>query len=332
VVTWKLIADAQALAGWDRDLHAHDDYSIYQTLAWGEHRRASGWVPYRWAAFDGERIVGMAQGLLRRYPGGIGVMWMPGGPAGEVAVWNEDFQQAVFHGTGLRALYCRFNSFKNRRDDDERLLAGCGWRRPRSRLTTGLSLHYDLARPETGRLAACSRNWRHNLKRSEKYGLTVERWTAPAASALRSIYTDMEDYKHLAQQHSEDDLRSLFEHLGDRVVVYRCRDASGAMLACRACAVMGDKAWDLLAATAVAGRKSYASYAAFWALTQHCHQQGIRHYDLAGVDPAGNRGVYDFKRGTGATRIEYLGEWEWAYPGLISLPANWLIGMRRSAM
>ena len=331
-MTWKLITDAQRLADWDRELLAFDDHSIYQTIEWGEHRAAAGWTPYRWAAVDGERTVAMAQGLLRRYPGGIGVMWMPGGPAGDIAAWNKDLQQMVRRSTGLSALYCRFSSFKRRSDDDERLLADCGWRRPRARITTGLSLQYDLARPEADRLAACSVNWRHNLKRSGKYGLTVERWTAPDAAELRSAYSDMENHKQLAQQHSEEALRSMFAHLGDRVIVYRCRDQGGAIVACRACAVMGHTALDLLAATTVAGRKTYASYAAFWALMQHCHRQGIRQYDLAGVDPAGNRGVYDFKKGTGATPIEYLGEWEWAYPGLISLPVNWLIGMRRNAL
>ena len=135
-----------------------------------------------------------------------------------------------------------------------------------------------------------------------------------------------------ASRAEEPGLQALFSHVGNHVVVYRCSDADGKLLAFRACAFVGDKAWDLLAATAVAGRKSYASYAAFWALMQDCHHRGVKHYDLSGIDPAGNRGVYDFKQGTGATPVEYTGEWEWAYPGCIALPANWLIGRRGNAL
>lgn len=332
VVTWKLIAEARELADWDRNLLAFDDHTIYQTIAWGEHRRALGWTPYRWAAFDGPRMVAMAQGLLRRYPGRAGVVWMPGGPIGDITAWNRGLQKMILRSTGVAWLYCRFNSLRIRQDAHEPLLTSHGWRRPRVRLTTGLSLHYDLARPAAERLAACSRNWRHNLKRSEKYHLTVERWTMPDATALRAIYAEMEGYKQLAQQHSEPGLQALFSHVANHVVVYRCSDADGKLLAFRACAFVGDKAWDLLAATAVAGRKSYASYAAFWALMQDCHHRGVKHYDLSGIDPAGNRGVYDFKQGTGATPVEYTGEWEWAYPGFIALPANWLIGRRGNAL
>ena len=332
MVTWKLISDAQGLAEWNDNLRAFDDYSIYQTIEWGNHRGSFGWLPYRWAAFEGERIVAMAQGLLRRYPAGVGLIWMPGGPVGDIATWGPDLQQEILRSTGLRWLYCRFNSFRIAHDDHTRLLTQLGWRKPRVMLTSGHSMYCDVSLPEEARLSACHRNWRHNLKRSGKYRLTVERWNAPDASALRSIYSEMEDYKQLAQQHSEPALKSLFTNLGDRLLVYRCSDSAGKLLAVRACAVLGEKAWDLLAAAAVAGRKTYASYATFWGLLQDCHRRGVRHYDLSGVDPAGNPGVYNFKQGTGAAPVDFLGEWEWAYPGLLALPVNWLFRSRRNGM
>lgn len=331
MVKWTLLTDPGALAGWDRQLLAFDDYSIYQTSAWGEHRRALGWTPCRWAAFEDGAIVAMAQGLLRRYRGGVGVVWLPGGPVGDIQAWSG-LQQSIRHTIGLSIVYCRFNSFRTRRDADHQLLAAMNWQRPRTRLTTGASLHYDLARAEPERLAGCSRNWRHNLKRSYKSEFTIAQWAKPDVAEMRTVYAEMEDYKHLSQQHSERNLRALYDHAGDHLITYGCRDSGGKLVAFRACAILGDKAWDMLAATAVAGRKTYASYATFWALTQECHRRGVRQYDLSGVDPVGNRGVYDFKQGTGATPVEYLGEWEWASPRLFALPANWLIGRRHNGI
>ncbi len=332
MVKWELLTDAGALAHWDGHLLAFDDYSIYQTVAWGEHRRALGWTPYRWAAFDGGAIVAMAQGLLRRYAGGVGVVWLPGGPVGNIAAWSAGLQQIIRRTAGLTLLYCRFNSFRAHRDADQLQLTDAGWRQPRTRLTSGASLLYDLARPEQERVAACSKNWRHNLKRSQKNGYTIAQWELPDAAEMRSVYTEMEGYKHLSQQHSERNLRALYDHVGAHLITYSCRDTAGRLIGFRACATLGGKAWDMLAATAVAGRKTYASYATFWALTQECHRRGVKQYDLSGVDPIGNRGVYDFKQGTGAAPVEYLGEWEWALPRLFALPANWLIGSRRDGI
>ncbi len=329
---WQLLTDAGALAQWDDHLRSFDDYSIYQTIAWGEHRRALGWTPYRWAAFDGEAIVAMAQGLLRRYAGGVGVVWLPGGPVGNIVAWSAGFQQIIRRSCERTLLYCRFNSFRARKDADRQQLINTGWRPPRTRLTSGTSLLYDVGRTEPERVAACSKNWRHNLKRSHKSAYTIAQWERPDATEMRAVYAEMEDYKHLSQQHSEHNLRALYEHAGDHLITWSCRDDAHRLIGFRACATFGDKAWDMLAATAVAGRKTYASYATFWALTQECHRRGIKHYDLSGVDAAGNRGVYDFKQGTGATPLDYLGEWEWASPRLFALPANWLIGRRRHGM
>ena len=93
-----------------------------------------------------------------------------------------------------------------------------------------------------------------------------------------------------------------------------------------------DTAWDLLAAAGAQARKVYASHATLWALLEECNRKGLSWCDLSGVDPVHNKGVYDFKQGTGADPVEYLGEWEWACPRLCRLPANWLIGRRRHAM
>ncbi len=332
MVTWRLLDDATELADWDERLRGFADHSIYQTLAWGEHRRALGWTPYRWAAFDGATVTAMAQGLLRRYAGGAGVIWLSGGPVGAVNAWNNGLQQIIRSSSGLHFLYCRFNSFRARSNTEQTLLRQNNWRQPRVPLTSGTSLLYDVARPEAERIAACSKNWRHNLKRSHKGGFTVAPWEKPDATEMRAVYAEMEGLKQLPPQHSETNLRALYAHAGDKLITYACRDAGGGLLGFRACATAGDKAWDLLAATATAGRKSYASYATFWALTQACHLRGIRQYDLSGVDADGNRGVYDFKQGTGAAPVEYLGEWEWASPRLFALPANWLIGKRRNGI
>lgn len=328
---WELLNEEYAAAHWDRQLLAFDDYSIFQTIAWGEHRRALGWTPYRWMALEDSRPVAMAQGLLRRYPGGVGIVWLPGGPVGAIGAWNDGLQQTIRRTARLSVVYARFNSFRPRTDADQSQLARLRWQPPRSRLGAASSLLHDVSREEAVRLAGCSKNWRHNLKRSHKSGYAIGLWDRPDAAEMRAVYAEMEGHKNLVQQHSEQSLRALYAHAADHLITVSCRDTAGTLVAFRACATFGDRAWDMLAATAVAGRRTYASYAAFWALAQECHRRGIRQYDLSGVDPVGNRGVYDFKQGTGAAPVAYLGEWEWAYPHMFSFAANWIIGHRHGA-
>ena len=331
MLKWELWQDPGTLSQWDNRLAAFDDRSIYQTMAWGEYRRALGWTPYRWAAVDNGNVVAMAQGLLRRYAAGVGLLWLPGGPVGDVAAWNTGLQSIMRRSVGIPMLYCRFNAFKPLTPAAADQLPAARWTRPRARLGTGRSLLYDVSHEETARVAATSRNWRHNLKRSRRGEFTTAAWATPDAAEMRAVYAGMEDRKNLALQHSERELRALYDHLAPQLITYGCRDTGGALLAFRACGLFAGKAWDLLAATSAAGRRVYASYAAFWALTEDCHRRGIGQYDLSGVDPVGNRGVYDFKQGTGASAVEYLGEWEWASPSLLSLPVNWMIGLRGRA-
>lgn len=331
-MNWQCLGDAEAGRDWNRVLQTFDDASIYQTIEWGENRRALGWTPYRWLATDDGKPVAMAQGLLRRAPGGAGIVWIPGGPVGPVHSWNDAFRKVVKQSTGLAFIYCRFHSMRAAQAAETDALHAQGWRMPRQRLGAAASLLYDVSAPAEQRVAASSKNWRHNLKRAGKAGHIVARWDAPDIDEMRSVYAEMEDYKQLSPQHSVQNLRALYDHVRKRMITFSCRDAGGRLVSFRACATLGDKAWDMLAATAVAGRKTYASYATFWALTGECSRRGIRHYDLSGVDPQHNRGVYDFKQGTGALPLEYLGEWEWAQPRLLALPANWLIGRRRDGI
>ena len=82
---------------------------------------------------------------------------------------------------------------------------------------------------------------------------------------------------------------------------------------------------DLLAAAGGEARKLYASHATLWELLDHCSRLGLHNYDLSGVDPTANKGVFDFKHGTGARLVTCLGEWEWAsVPGVRQM-VNWMV-------
>ena len=74
-------ATAEELADWDEHTVDAPGGHVYQSRAWAEHRRASGWTPRFLVTDDGGRVLA----LTRPWPfvgGGSG--YVPRGPAGEV--------------------------------------------------------------------------------------------------------------------------------------------------------------------------------------------------------------------------------------------------------
>jgi lipid II:glycine glycyltransferase (peptidoglycan interpeptide bridge formation enzyme) len=69
---------------------------------------------------------------------------------------------------------------------------------------------------------------------------------------------------------------------------------------------MGDSAIYLLGATSDDGLNAKGAYLQQWTLIQWLKENGFRSYDLGGIDPEGNPGVYSFKRGLSGTDVLQL--------------------------
>jgi hypothetical protein len=327
---WRLLSDEEARRCWDDALLNFDDYTPFQSYAWGEYRRSLGWEPCRWAAFN-ERgdIVAMMSGALRRYPCKVGLIWSEGGPVGDLTNCDGDLQEAMKQTTGLRHLYCRFRCDRERRIEDALQLNAVGWNRSWFNLTSNFSMSIDLKTSDENALSTFGRNWKRNLKHSRQSNLTVRQWLDPNVADVLAVYGSMQAVKGLEEQHSHDEVELLLRHCRSNLVLYRCDDESGQLVSLAGWLVLGNRAWSVISATSEQGRALHASYLTFWELYQHCKRIGLESCDLAGIDPIKNHGVYRFKKDTGARHLEYLGEWDWATSGLLRWGGNWGISRRR---
>lgn len=326
---WKALSDEQARATWDDALARFADYSPFQSYAWGEYRRGLGWTPYRFVAVDENgKTAAMIQAYARKYAFGIGLVWSEGGPTGDLSLFDEKFHQLVGTSTGLSRFYFRFRADRRRTTEDSLKLSSLSWSLPWSPLVSNYSMIADLNQDDEQLLARCERNWRRNLKRSQESGLRIERWLNPTAEEMLSIYASMQTVKGLEEQHSHAEIEELITRLGDRLVLLRCDDEQGQLLSLMGSIVIGDHAVSVLSATSERGREQHASYAIFRTMLQHCRALGVKTYDLAGIDPVRNPGVYRFKRASGAEPIELLGEWDWASRPWLRWVGNWAIGQR----
>ncbi len=216
--------------------------------------------------------------------------------------------------------------------EDVEQMKSAGWRKPDAPILSGRTLIYTPSENETAREGQATRNWRHNLSRSSKYGNVVSVWSAPDPDEMRIVYEAMQSYKNLPEQLSHSALISLLETFGKQCIVLRCDDAQGRLLAFLGALVFGTKAWGIVGAASPEARKVYASYAVFWGLMRQCAQCGVRWYDTSGADPLGNKGVYDFKKGSGASDFFFLGEWDWATSSPLRRAANYMIKRRGGGM
>jgi lipid II:glycine glycyltransferase (peptidoglycan interpeptide bridge formation enzyme) len=313
MMKWELLTDEEARRVWDVNLIRFAEYSPFQMFAWGEYNRKLGWEPCYFAIFDNQRnATAMCLGLLRRYPLGSGLMWCAGGPVGDIKTWNSDFQQTIQETTKLKRLYLRFRIERERNTRDVLFLNQQKWARSVYTMTSGLTMELDLAQNDEKMLAQLSSKWRRNLKVADKNELRFELTLEPDIKQLCAVYEEMETRKNLPQLFSPEKLQNLFKQLKSNLIFYQCKDANGNLLCFRAALVAGNRACDYLAATTEQGRKLLASYPTLRQLLEHCRKQGVRYYDLGGIDPWANPGVYQFKKGTGAREVELLGEWDWA--------------------
>ena len=321
MVVWEKYC-AEAIE-WDR-LVATLGGSFYQTYHWGLVRSTANWLPLRLVAKRAGLIIAVASVLVKR-KFGVAVCWIPGGPSGDLGALNVDFEKTLRQELRTNIFYCRLSLLHVVSAEHTAALRARSWGRPSSNISSKLTLYYSLLESESDRLKKMTANWRHNLKRAGRHDLRIEQCISPSAIEISELYREMERLKGLPIQHGEQELAAIFQYCNDKIVVYRCTDKNGNLLAIRAAALFGDKAIDFLAAAGQAARKLYATHATLWALLNHCSDLGISTYDLGGVDPVNNRGVYDFKHGTGAVLTEYVGEWERANLLLLPSLVNWAL-------
>ncbi|MFD2182380.1 lipid II:glycine glycyltransferase FemX [Rhodoplanes azumiensis] len=328
---WAALTAQEARRMWDDALARFDDGSPFQSLGWGEYQRKLGWEPVHYVhrAADGA-ISAMCLLLLRRYPAGIGFAWCVGGPVGDPAAWAQ-LRHAVRADLKLWHLYFRFRSDRPRRAGDIAVLQTKGWSPAAVRMGSSLSMALDLSASPDALLARVDAKWRRNLRLARKEDVVVEHDALVDPGELRALFAAMEQAKGLPELFSREKLAHLLAETGRSLVLVTCRDRCGTLIAARGAFRVGGRACDYFAAANAEGRRRRAAYLLLWELIGRCREAGIVDYDLGGIDPEANPGVYEFKRLTGATRVEFLGEWDWATSALLRRGFNELIRHRRTA-
>jgi lipid II:glycine glycyltransferase (peptidoglycan interpeptide bridge formation enzyme) len=306
---WQIEVDRVTPAEWSQMLDLFDDASIYQTYAFGEVRWGAKNLSHLVLKRDGE-VVGMAQiRIVRPTPLKFGVAYLRWGPLFERRGMSLDPEVIARMAraleeeyVGKRRLFLRVipNAFAGSpraqaiqtafdRFDQEPLTAGTEYR------TFVVDLSPALEELRSG----LDKKWRNQLTRSEKNNLNViTGHGSDEYQAFCQIYSQMLKRKGFETTVDVEEFGRIQRDLAEphRMRILICED-KGVPVAGLVASAMGDSAIYLLGATSDDGMNSKGAYLLHWTLIKWLKEHGIRWYDLGGIDPEKNPGVYHFKRG-----------------------------------
>ena len=301
---------------WDALLKQVGQMCVHQSANWARHKSAAGWIPTRIVKTTATSQIAI-QCLVRRGPFGTAMAWAPGGFGGDITLLDNDFSSSLKQLLSARFLYVRFGMMIDSTQEQTSLLTGAGFKKSKNpigaRQSMLLSAHID----EEIMLSSASSNWKRNYKRSLRSTTAPYVWNNALPEQLEDAYRRMDEYKKVdgvKLQMSASNVRSIQDCFGSGLVLIRMDNDAGDVLSVRGALIQQSTAWDFFAVTTPEGRKTYASHRTLVALAQECASRGCTTLELGGIDPENNKGVFDFKNGTGAQITTYLGEWEVSAP------------------
>lgn len=166
--------------------------------------------------------------------------------------------------------------------------------------------------------------WRNCLNRAEKNDLEIVAGTAEQLyEEFLAIYGRMRERKGFDPGADAGQWGTLQAALSDyeRMTVILAR-SGGRAVAGAVFSFMGERAIYLFGATSEDGLKSQGSYALQWRAIQMMREAGCSVYDLGGIDPEENPGVYHFKAGLGGREASHTGMFEYCSSPLSRIVVN----------
>jgi len=324
-MTWQHFSGGDSQ--WDDLVTDLGSSSPYQTSAWATFRRSSGWNHLRLVT-NGNRS---AIQLLCKRIVTANIVWAPGGPVGTATDGElSELPTVIAMHSRSAVQYLRISDFRIAEPQRHQQYITAGWRQPRSTMSTAQTLVRQLG-DAASLHALYSKNWSRNLRRGEERGIIADVWQSADSAEIARLHQSVVETKGLATSDwrtQTDDVSRLVACFGNRLVLVKATDTAGTLLAMRGAVVIGVRGFDFLAATTIEGRKLYASNVALHHLLNVLVTRGITSYDFGGVDPQGNKGVYDFKHGAGGTDHSYVGEFETVKPRILRPIISTIIASR----
>jgi lipid II:glycine glycyltransferase (peptidoglycan interpeptide bridge formation enzyme) len=307
--SWKVEVDHATPAEWEQMLDLFNDANFYQTWSYGRVHWGEQNLSHLVLKRDNE-VLGMAQlRIVRPTRFKFGMAYLRWGPL------CERRGQSLDPAVAIRMVQALDKEYVEKRKLFVRILPNAFIGSPRAAVlqsafskftpeplvadNTYRTFVVDLAPPLEELRKNLDRKWRNQLTRGEKNNLTVIAGNGiEEYRAFCEIYRQMRQRKTFETTVDEDEFMRIQEELPEshRMRILLCQE-NGVTVAGMVATAMGDSAIYLLGATSDQGLNAKGAYLLQWNMIQWLKENGTRWYDLGGIDPEANPGVYHFKKG-----------------------------------
>ena len=154
--------------------------------------------------------------------------------------------------------------------------------------------------------------WRNYLSQAEKNGIrVVSSRDSELFRAFLSLYKQMHNRKQFKEFVDVNGMYKMNENLDEEFklqifIAYKDDEPVSGLVG----ATIGDTSIYLLGASNKKGLKLRGSYLLQWEMIKWSKQMNCHRYDLGGIDPEHNPGVYKFKLGISKQEITGIGTYE----------------------
>lgn len=309
----------QTQEAWHALVARFHDVSLMQLWEYGRVKEElQGWKIVHHVFHDGGRVVGVAQGVVKRLPllrGGM--LWMNRGPLwrGKDAPADvrtlEQLIAAVRTHWSARGYYVRIAPPITADGDMPARFRALGMA-VRSQ-TAWTSAIVDCTRGDAALRAALQKKWRNCLARAERLGCTYVSGTDNALfEQFERDYRAFRAEKSYTTPITPEFIRALNDALpAERKLRVHSATCQGQHCGSILTAEYHGTAEYLVGAVSAAGKRANAGQFLLWHALTTARERGVTHFDLGGMHPALTpQGIYHFKAGLGGAPYALLGDVE----------------------
>ncbi|MGA4578902.1 lipid II:glycine glycyltransferase FemX [Limisphaera sp. VF-2] len=320
-IHWQTRLEPLAPMQWSDLLAEFADGNFYQTHAYGSVSWGRASLTHL-VVCDADGVRAIAQVRQIRFGRWFGVAYVRWGPC--VQRRSEPWHACAFR-EALRSLACEFvhrrrwvlRVIPNLFQEDEQastalqVLQQLGFQKDASAIPYR-TIRVDLESPLEEVRKRLDGKWRNQLNAATRNGLEITEGNESSLfGRFVGLYDEMMSRKRFETSVDVREFLRIQEHLAPpekmRVAL---AGQSGQLHAGVVTTAVGDTGIYLLGATGQEGLKSKASYLLQWRMIEYLKSVGCRFYDLGGINPEANPGVYHFKSGMGGLEVHQLGRFE----------------------
>lgn len=322
----EVLVDSTSSAEWSTHLHAFADASIYQSWAYGKISWGEAQLSHLLLKRDGA-VIAMAQARIVKLPViGLGVAYIRYGPLWRRRNQPENIEHLCAITKAIRDEYAGRRKLLLRilpnifQQDAVGAAVEKQWNtlglKPSGGRANYRTIRVDIAPPLGEIRKRLDGKWRNQLNRSERNGLTI---VEGEFSTFQQLYDEMharKAFETTVDTHEFGRIQVELPAAEKMLILLAYKDSTpvSALIS----AGMGDTGIYLLGATSNEGMQYKGSYLLQWRMIERLKERGCLFYDLGGINPEANPGVYHFKRGLSGMDVTHIDRREFSGSALSS--------------